>query len=128
MSPPPVRSACLLALDLDAGDAYLASRVSRASAWCASRGVHRLLVYLVGERARRPATASARAALESLYHAVAREAPTLDAVPALEDSDGTPTPSRAPSPRTLASSTPTRPSRATSGPRARARQPPAPRR
>ena len=84
MSPPPVRSACLLALDLDAGDAHLASRVSRASAWCASRGVHRLLVYLVGERARRPATASARAALESLYHAVAREAPTLDAVPALE--------------------------------------------
>ena len=41
-------------------------------------------MYLVGERARRPATASARAALESLYHAVAREAPTLDAVPALE--------------------------------------------
>ena len=84
MSPSPDRSACLLALDLDAGDAHLASRVSRASAWCASRGVHRLLVYLVGERARRPATASALAALETLYHAVAREAPTLDAVPALE--------------------------------------------
>lgn len=84
MSPSPDRSACLLALDLDAGDVHLASRVSRASAWCASRGVHRLLVYLVGERARRPATASAFAALETLYHAVAREAPTLDAVPALE--------------------------------------------